>query len=190
MRTECFIAYLSSAEDHPAGHAAGNVFILFYCLFIIIAVVTALAVIILLAVRHLKKKGVIHGRGDKLLDIASERGMVFLAEVIDLEAVKTGQLELKRFNKTANPGKPHLIERVYLRSPDSRVSYKPTVRAVINGKKYELPYHRYVSDRELRLSEGQTVRICTDPASPGFYVIVGDLPSYRYLDGMAAEKAK
>ena len=121
------------------------------------------------------------GKYDKLLDRAAEQGFVVTAEVIRLDAVKTQQLELDAFERRSSYRKPEPLRHAYHKMQDSRVSYKPTVRVMLGGTKRELEYFRYVSDRELHLQEGQTVRICISPDAPQQFVIVGDKAAYGVL---------
>ncbi|MBR6103255.1 MAG: hypothetical protein IKP95_12570 [Ruminococcus sp.] len=120
---------------------------------------------------------------DKLLDTASQRGQIVTATVVTLEAVKTGQLEVKNFDRqhSAVYKNKHPLERAYLNIPDSRMSYRPVLKYSFGGREHKEGYHSCISDRELLLRDGQTVRICVDPSSPGFYVILGDKASYKFL---------
>ena len=183
MRIDTAFAYLSAAEEHPTGHFSGHVLLLvYYWMIILVAIVLVIGTAVLV-VSRLKRSGVLHGEGDRLLETASRRGMILPAEVVGLEAVKTQKLELRAFKKSrGRSGDPQPMRKAYHNLQDSRVSYKPTVRVMLDGKKRELEYFRFVSDRELRLREGQTVRICIDPKAPDAFVIVGDHAAYRYLN--------
>ena len=122
------------------------------------------------------------GKYDRLLERAAEQGLVIPAEVISLDAVKTQKLELKEFERSQGPfTKRDLMRKAYHNMQDYRVSYRPTVRILTGGRKQELAYFRYVSDRELHLQEGQTVRICIDLERSQLFVIVGDKAAYSVL---------
>lgn len=143
--------------------------------------ITAFAVKLLLSVFGSKAKPA--GRYDRLLDTAAERGQVVTATVVTLEAVRTGKLERERFDKvhTKHYKNKHMLEGAYLGIPDSRTSYRPVLRYSFGGRNYEERYHSFISDRELSLKDGQTVRICVDPDAPTSFVIVGDKASYNFL---------
>ncbi len=149
----------------------------FYIIFVLVMIAFAARLIL----NVLGSRAAFTGRYDRLLDRAAEQGLMFTAEVIDLEAVKTQKLELREFENRSSYRKPEPLRKAYHNMQDSRVSYKPTVRVLLQGKKRELEYFRYVSDRELHLHEGQTVRICLDPNAPELFVIVGDIASYSLL---------
>lgn len=181
--TDVVIAYMSSAEENPAGHFAPGFLLLTYYMVIILSVLALVIGLVSLIVFRLKRKGVLHGRGDRLLEAAAKRGMILPAEVVGLEAIKSQKLKFAGFHKKrGSSGDPQPMRKAYHNLQDSRVSYKPTVRVMLDGKKRELEYFRFVSDRELRLREGQTVRICIDPKAPDAFVIVGDHAAYRYLN--------
>ncbi|MBR1393781.1 MAG: hypothetical protein IJ561_08125 [Ruminococcus sp.] len=141
----------------------------------------AFAVKLLLSVLGSKAKP--SGRYDRLLDTAAERGQIVTAAVVTLEAARTGELEREQFDRQHSQyyKNKHMLERAYLGIPDSRTSYRPVLRYSFGGRNYEERYHSFISDRELSLKDGQTVRICVDPDAPASFVIVGDKASYNFL---------